>query len=185
MWWQWEPNVMVVPVFKWYSYNLSTNFPAPGPGATDNTLKGWQIGAAGNWTVGSNDLFVLGLTFAQNKIEQEVDLFGAGFAVGNITETFTPQVFAALETHVNSWLTLRFGANKGAWHRTEFEDTGTPTDLIIHDSPFNMRLGAGVKVGSLQLDAILNDAFPHNGLNFISGNVTSPMFPKVTATYAF
>ena len=81
--------------------------------------------------------------------------------------------------------TMRFGANKGVWHRTEFEDKGTPTDLIIHDSPFNMQLGAGVKVGSLQLDAIMNDAFPHNGLNFISGNVTSPLFPKVTATYAF
>ncbi|TMQ71208.1 MAG: hypothetical protein E6K80_06255 [Candidatus Eisenbacteria bacterium] len=103
-WWQWQPNVMIVPVFKWYSYDLSTT---TGPTAADNSLKGWQVGLAGNWTVGSNDLFVLGATFAQNKIEQEVDLFGAGFAVGNITETFTPQVFAALETHVNSWLTLR------------------------------------------------------------------------------
>jgi len=181
-WWQWQPNVMVVPVFKWYSYDLSTT---AGATSADNSLKGWQVGAAGNWTIGSNDLFVLGLTFAQNKIEQEADLFGAGFDSGTITETFTPQVFAALETHVNSWLSLRFGANKGAWHRTEFEDNDTPSDLIIHDSPFNMTLGAGVKVGSLQLDAVMNDAFPHNGLNFISGNTTSPLFPKVTATYAF
>ncbi len=181
-WWQWQPNVMVVPVFKWYSYDLSTN-----TGAThaDNSLKGWQIGMAGNWTIGSNDLFVLGSTFAQNKIQQEVDLFGAGFANGKITETFTPQVFAALETHVNSWLTLRFGANKGAWHRTDFDDRSRPGDLIIHDSPFNMTLGAGMKVGSLQLDAIMNNAFPHNGLNFISGNTTSPLFPKVTATYSY
>lgn len=181
-WWQWQPNVMVVPVFKWYSYDLSTN---TGTTSFDNSLKGWQVGLAGNWTIGSNDLFVLGTTFAQNKIEQEVDLFGAGFANGAITETFTPQVFAALETHVNSWLSLRFGANKGAWHRTEFEDDDTPSSLIIHDSPFSMSLGAGVKLGSLQLDAIMNDAFPHNGLNFISGNTTSPLFPKVTATYAF
>jgi len=69
MWWQWQPNVMVVPVLKYYQYDLSTNLPAPGPGSTNNTLKGWQAGLAGNWTVGSNDLFVLGMTFAQNTLE--------------------------------------------------------------------------------------------------------------------
>src|SRR5688572_661487 len=53
-WWQLQPNVMVVPVFKWYSYDLST---AAGTVTADNSLKGWQLGAAGNWTIGSNDLF--------------------------------------------------------------------------------------------------------------------------------
>ena len=181
-WWQWQPNVMVVPVFKWYSYDLST---LAGTVTADNSLKGWQIGMAGNWTVGSNDLFVLGATFASNKIEQEADIFGFGFANGTITETFSPQVFAALETHVNSWLTLRFGGNKGAWHRVEFEDNSTPGNIILHDSPFSMSLGAGVKVGGLQLDGILNDSFAHNGLYFVSGNASSPMFSKISATYSF
>ena len=183
-WWQWQPNVMVVPVFKWYSYNLSTAIGNPATVA-DNTLKGWQVGVAGNWTVGSNDLFILGTTFAQNRIEQEADIFGFGFDNGDITENFSPQAFAALETHVNNWLTLRFGGNKGAWHNIEVDDKSTPGNFTIHNSPFSMSLGAGVKVGSLQLDAIMNDAFPHNGLNFISGNTTSPLFPKVTATYSF
>jgi len=181
-WWQWQPNVMVVPVFKWYSYDLSTS---AGTVATDNSLKGWQIGLAGNWTVGSNDLFVIGTTFASNKVEQEADIFGFGFANGSITETFSPQVFAALETHVNSWLTLRFGGNKGAWHRIELEDNSTPGNVILHDSPFAMSLGAGVKVGGLQLDGVLNDSFAHNGLYFVSGNATSPMFSKISATYSF
>lgn len=184
-WWQWQPNVMVVPVFKWYSYDLSTSIGSPTPTTADNSLKGWQIGAAGNWTVGSNDLFVMGLTFASNKFDQESDVFGTGFDNGEITESFSPQVFAALETHVNSWLTLRFGANKGAWHRLEFDDNDTPSNFTLRDSPFSMSLGAGVKVGTLQLDAILNDTFPHNGVYFVSGNETSPMFPKVTATYSF
>jgi len=181
-WWQWQPNVMVVPVFKWYSYDLST---LAGTTTANNSQKGWQLGMAGNWTIGSNDLFVLGATFASNKVEHEADIFGFGFANGEITETFSPQVFAALETHVNSWLTLRFGGNKGAWHRTEVIDRSTPGTLTLHDSPFSMSLGAGVKLGGLQLDAVLNDSFPHNGLYFVSGNATSPMFSKVTATYAF
>jgi spore coat protein U-like protein len=183
-WWQWQPNVMVVPVFKWYSYDLATSTGSPAVVA-DNSLKGWQLGIAGNWTVGSNDLFILGTTFAQNKVEQEADIFGAGFANGTITETFSPQTFAALETHVNNWLSLRFGANKGAWHTIKVEDKSTPGSYTIHNSPFSMSLGAGVKLGSLQLDAIMNDAFPQNGLNFISGQTTSPLFPKVTATYSF
>ena len=188
-WWQWQPNVMVVPVFKWYSYDLSTSV---GTATADNSLKGWQLGAAGNWTIGSNDLFVMGVTFASNKVEQEEAVLGVptvvGFVTptsGEITETFSPQVFAALETHVNSWLTLRFGASKGAFHRVEIDDTAAPGNAVFRDSPFSMSLGAGVKVGSLQLDAIMNDAFPHNGLNFISGNTTSPLFPKVSATYSF
>ena len=185
MWWQWQPNVMVVPVFKYYSYDLSTNLPAPGPGSTKNTLKGWQAGVAGNWTVGSNDLFVLGMTFAQNKLEQEADVFGLGFANGDVTETFTPQLFAALETHVNNWLTLRFGGNKGSFYSLEVNDNSTPGSFTIHSAPFNMTIGAGVKLGTLQLDAIMNNSFPHNGLYFLSGNPTSPVFSKVTATYPF
>jgi hypothetical protein len=183
--WQWEPNVMVVPVFKWYSYDLSTrdNIAAT---TLDNTLSGWQLGAAGNWSVGANDLFVLGLTFAQNKVEQEGPVFATTVIPGlatEITETFSPQLFAALETHVNSWLTLRFGANKGAYHKIKEENTAD--NAQVTDSPFTMRLGTGVKVGTLQLDAILNDVWPHAGPWFLSGATAGAMFPKVTATYSF
>lgn len=183
--WQWQPNIMVVPVFKFYSYDLSTQVTGTAPGGTppgtplvteENTLKGWQVGAAGNWTLGSNDLFVLGATVAQNKIEVSNSSFTE-------TETYMPQLFAALETHVNSWLTLRFGANKGAWYKLEDKDNTVPSTITFKGSDFSMRLGAGVKVGNLQLDAILADDFPNNLPYFISGNTTSDMFTKVTATY--
>jgi hypothetical protein len=175
--WQWQPNIMVVPVFKWYSYDLSTTDVGGVYGLTEqNTLKGWQLGAAGNWALGSNDLFVLGATFAQNKLE-------AANSSQQLTETYAPQVFAALESHVNSWLTLRFGANKGAWYSQEVRDQTVPATVKFKGSDFNMRLGAGVKVGNLQLDGVLADAFPNNLPYFISGNTTSDMFTKVTATY--
>jgi len=64
MFWQWQPNVLVVPVAKFWSYDLGTKTTVGGVTTTlDETESGWQIGGAGNWTVGSNDLFVLGLTF--------------------------------------------------------------------------------------------------------------------------
>lgn len=199
--WQWQPNVVVMPVFKWYSYDMSnqTTVTTAGVSTTttfDNTLKGWQVGAAGNWTLGTNDLFVLGLTFAQNKLEQEYDVFGIGGTFGlsptlEVTETLTPQVFAALETHVNNWLTLRFGATKGAYTHIEIKDMSaapSPTadeNIDLTGTTFNMMLGAGVKLGTLQLDAVLNDSFPQTLGGFFSNATDYISFPKVTATYAF
>jgi len=188
-WWQWQPNVVVVPVFKWYSYDLSTVDPVAG--TDDNSLTGWQVGAAGNWTLGSNDLFVLGVAFGGNNVDQEATVIGIPSpigtvsTVGEINETYMPLVFAALETHVNNWLTLRFGANKMAFHHAKIEDNTVPGTFEFSDSPFNMSIGAGVKVGTLQLDAVVNDDFPRNGLYLFSGAVTTSLFPKVTATYSF
>jgi opacity protein-like surface antigen len=184
--WQWQPNIMLVPVFKYYNFDLGEKFTAGTTTTTfDNSRSGWQLGAAGNWTLGSNDLFVLGLNFAQNKLKQQEDLFGLGFGdTLEIKESFTPQLFAALETHVNSWLTLRFGANKGAWEKTTIE-LSNGDKLELTSSTFNMNLGAGLKFGNLQLDAILDNAFPNNLPYFISGDTTTDMFAKVTATYPF
>ncbi len=200
LFWQWQPNIMLVPVFKWYSMDLSVK--PEGAAALEATLKGWQAGAAGNWALGSNDLFVLGLTFAQNKVEQDAGVpggpgypppfyFSSTFAgtPSEITETFTPEVFAALETHVNNWLTLRFGARNGAWHTLKAEDTDPATPSTdtekIKDSPFLMNLGTGIKVGTLQLDALLNDFFPFTGGYLFSGSTAGPAFLKISATYPF
>ena len=181
--WQWQPNIMVVPVVKYYKVDLGQQSTPTGGTATgtDEDFKGWQVGAAGNWTLGSNDLFVLGLNFAQNKHTEQVGTPGQDVEA---TQTLYPQMFGALETHVNSWLTLRFGANKGVVQKLKIvQPNGDKTERTFQS--FNMRLGAGVKVGNLQLDAILADDFPNNLPYFISGNQTSDMFTKVTATYPF
>ena len=186
----WKPNVMIVPVVKFSSFDLSEKLDAtPGGGVLtqfDNTLTGWQIGVASDWTMGTNDLVVWGLTFAQNKIDEEEDLFGLVGANQHavITESLMPQLFAALETHVNNWLTLRFGANKGAFQNLKIENkiTGETTKQAL--SSFTMNLGAGVKVGSLQFDALVAPNFFQN-LGWVGSGVAGSYFPKVTATYAF
>ena len=155
----------------------------------DNNLKGWSAGLAGNWTVGTNDLFVLGANFAQNKAEQQYDLFGfANASSGDtlkITESITPVVFAALETHVNPWLTLRFGAQKNAFSNFKVESQSRPYKATEWSSSFTMDLGAGIKIGTLQLDAIVNNNFPHTMPYLVSGSSAGPLFTKVTATYPF
>lgn len=182
MMWMYQPNWMIVPVFKWYNYDLSVSDEAASTTA-DGSLSGWQLGAASNWTVGANDLLILGVTFAQNKVDDEGGVTGFG-PDAELTETFMPQVFAALETHVNPWLTLRFGAEKGMIHRIKFEESTTPLTQELEDSPFSMSIGAGAKIGTLQLDAILSDIFPHT-LGWVGSGIPGVYFPKVTASYSF
>ncbi len=205
MMWKWQPNILVVPVAKFYSFDLSNEFVS---GATttsfDNKLSGWQIGVAGNWTLGSNDLFVLGVQVAQNKLDTENDVFGlnsgvlSGFGFTDeftATETLMPNVFMALESQVNSWLTLRMGAEKAVMHQYKVEDNSSdPADqqtLTLKDSPFRMNIGAGVKVGNLMFDAILDDLFYLNPVAQTMGSDeanfwwNSNMATKVSATYAW
>lgn len=190
-----SPNMTMVPVVKLYSFDLSTKS-TTGAGATttfDNTIRGWQLGAAGNWTIGSNDLFTLGATLAQNTLDQESNVLG-GFAGFNpklkATESMTPLVFMALETQVNPWLTLRMGASKSAFHSLKIEGTATggtqDRTLTSHNSPFEMNAGASVKVGTLTFDTVLDRLFYTNPFSQLLGNqnaAVSSVFPKVSASY--
>jgi len=195
--WQWQPNVMVMPVFKYYSFDYSSKVTVGAATNTaNNTQKGWQFGAAGNWTLNQNDLFVLGFTVARNTVDQDGNVFvynRASFdpritiAPGgykSIEESIYPQFFSALETHVNPWLTLRFGASQDAYVKTKAEPHVT-TDPKLNETftRFNMDMGAGVKVGGLQFDATLASNAYNRAGSFFSGGF--PAFPKVTATYSF
>lgn len=200
MMWKWQPDVLVVPVVKWYQMDLSERAQAGTATASwENKFKGWQAGVAGNWALNQNDLFVLGFAFAQNKLNQQEDLFNISglVPVGLVsdtleaTETIMPHVFAGLETHVNSWLTLRFGATKGMFTTYKIKSEGSQDQTVTaKGSPFSFNLGSGVKLGNLQLDAILDTAFPFNPFAQLVGgdqsfSATSSPFTKVTATYAF
>jgi hypothetical protein len=48
-----------------------------------------------------------------------------------------------------------------------------------------MAIGAGVKLGTLQLDAVLNDSFPQTLGGFFSNTSEYVAFNRVTATYSF
>jgi hypothetical protein len=189
MMWQWQPNVLVVPVVRLYSFDMSEKTtPADGEAVKDDAkLSGWQAGVAGNWTLNQNDLFVAGVTFASNKFKSDTDYY-------EFTESLMPTLFASLETKVNSWLTLRVGGRKGVFYSTKSEDTDPdltdPQETKESWSPFQFFTGAGVKLGTLQFDATLAQDFFHNPATYITGspngmNYYSALFPKVTATYSF
>ena len=185
-------NLTVIPAVKYwsqdYSYTdneTSTNY--------DQKLSGWQAGLAGNWTVGSDDLLVFGANFAQNKGD-----FGDG---DENTQTFMPNVFMALETHLNPWLTFRAGAQNAMFYSYSQKFTGGEDKWKEHYFSFN--LGTTVKLGNLVFDATLDPAFLQNPFAQLMGGTNSffyggyygkvreaggPngfVFPTVSATYTW
>jgi hypothetical protein len=170
-------NLMLMPVVKLYSIDLSTATVPAGVKAEDKR-NGWQAGLAGNWSIGSDDLFVLGAQLANNTEKTP------GAATTKVSETYYPNVFMGLETHVNSWLTLRFGAqNAMMYSRKADAVAASVTDKEMH---FSYNMGAGVKAGSLQFDATLAPNFWNNPVTNTFNNAFGPTaFPNVTATYSF
>lgn len=173
-------NLVVIPVAKVYSFDLSAVDNGSPAVKTDQKLTGWQFGVSGDWSIGSDDLFILGAQIVGNHSEKTI---GAGVKT-DIKETYYPNVFMGLETHVNSWLTLRFGAQNAVMYSLKNEPV-TQTQKM-HSFSYNM--GAGVKLGSLAFDATLNQAFWNNPVSATfnnglgAGNVP---FPRVSATYSF
>lgn len=170
------PSLLIMPVAKLYAFDVSfLDNTAPTPVATELKLSGWQLGLAGNWTIGTDDLFVLGAQFVGNTAKNTP---GGGPTV-ETTESYYPNVFMALETHVFSWLTFRFGAQNALMYSIKQD----PVQLKAHSFTYNM--GTGVKLGSLQLDATLESGFWNNPIANSWNNPGGSPFGRVSATYSF
>lgn len=175
-------NLVWMPLLKAYSFDLSSLDASTPAVRTDQKFSGWEAGIAGNWSIASDDLLVVGLQFVGNKFEQTI---GTGPKT-ELNETFYPNAFMALEAHVNSWLTLRFGAQNSVLYSVK-QEAGTPVvtqTIKVHTFTFDM--GAGVKVGSLMLDATLTPNFWNNPVSAVWNNgLGGAPFPRVSATYSF
>ncbi len=175
-------NLMWMPVAKVYSFDLSALDASTPAVRTEAKITGWEVGIAGNWSIASDDLLVVGVNVAGNRIEQTI---GTG-PTSELRETYYPNAFMALEAHVNSWLTLRFGAQNAVLYSIK-QETGSPVVTIkqkLHAFVYDM--GAGVKVGSLMLDATLTPNFWNNPVSAVWNNgLGGNPFPRVSATYSF
>ena len=180
-------NATLIPVLKYASFDQ-----ARVSGTTDVTDKytQFQAGLAGNWTVGTGDLLVFGAQFAHNKMELTS-------TEGN--ENYAPNVFLALETQLNPWLTFRAGAQNVMFYSYKQESGASQIESKGHEFTFN--IGTSVKLGSLMLDATLDPAFLQNPFAQLMGGSSAyywngysdratgfpsaVAFPKVTATYSW
>lgn len=174
-------SLTVVPNVKLYQFDLASA--DAGGAVTDALVSGWQAGVAGNWTIGSDDLFVLGAQFVNNRSEQT----NPGNPQQVVVEKYYPNAFMALETRVNPWLQLRFGAQEAVYYVVDSElgsPTPVPTTRVEH--VFSFSTGAAVKAGALMFDATLTPQFFNNpvGAMFNNGLGSTP-FARVSASYGF
>lgn len=184
-------DVHVMPVVNYYRIDMSTKFTdgldPTNNAAFDNKVTGLNAGICGQWNVRESDWVYLGAAF-QNV---DIDFVDAGVprdpgddGHAEFEYTTIPNVFAALESNVWSWLTLRVGASKPFFSKLKLTDfTVTPNDVTeIKDSPLQYSVGAGFHLGRIDLDALLNQDWPFTGGWLASGRAETP-FSRLSATY--
>lgn len=186
-------NLTIIPAVKLWKLDQSTT---DGTTAVKDELSGWQVGGAGNWAVGHDDLFIFGAQFIGNTQKGDTEEF---------SETLTPLIFMGLETHLNSWLTFRAGAQQTAFASYKDKDT-TPGGVTTTEkvSDFTWSMGTTVKLGNVQFDAVLDPSFLNNpfaqltgGTNAVfengsffngsraTGTTQGTVFPQVSLTYTW
>jgi hypothetical protein len=181
-------NFHLVPVINYYTYDLSTK--ATGEPTLSNKIDGLNLGLAGQWKLRESDWLTAGLSF-QNVSAKFDD--PAGGPRAEMTYTTMPNIFAALESNLWSWFTLRLGASKPWYSKLKFNAAAAaemgpvgpyPLDgeTEFKDSPFQYSMGAGFHLGRVDLDAVVNQDFPFSGSYFGSGNSEIP-FTQLSATY--
>jgi hypothetical protein len=175
-------SLMWMPVVRLYSFDLSELDASTPAVRTERKLSGWEAGMAGNWTIASDDLLVIGVQLVGNKFEQTV---GTGPKLEQ-KETYYPNAFMALEAHVNSWLTVRFGAQNAVLYSIKVESGSPVVTQTVKFHAFTYDMGAGVKVGSMVFDATVTPNFWNNPVGAVWNNGLGPVpFPRVSATYSF
>jgi hypothetical protein len=185
-------NLVLIPSVKYFRIDQSD---IDSEGDPQKAMwSGLQAGIAGNWTVGTGDLLVFGAQFVRNNVDYGNDEFE--------TERFMPNVFMALETHLNPWLAFRAGATEAYMHT--WDNKFSDVERHWKDHYFGFNIGASVKLGSLMLDATLDPAFLQNPFAQLMGGTSAfyygggapvaarpeapgygVVFPQVSATYTW
>jgi len=114
------------------------------------------------------------------------------YAESNDLETWSefemPYFLMGMDLNVKSWLNFRLGINKALesmkWMYDDDDYTGEDTEKWT-EAPFDYTLGAGIMLGDLQFDCMVNTEFLNNGPYWVSGSDTYYMFPQISIKYNF
>jgi hypothetical protein len=180
MHWEASDDMHWMPVANFYRLDLSQTFTDnTGLNNTsfDNTVTGFNVGACAQWKLRESDWFYLGAAFEDVNMKLEsVD--------AKLNYMNAPNVFAALESNLWSWLTFRLGASKPIYSRLKVTDnvSTTPTEGSLKDSPLQYSVGLGFHVSKIDVDALLNQDWPFTGGWLASGSREVP-FSRLSATY--
>jgi len=187
--WEKEGDFHLMPVVNFYRLDLGTKYSStaglPVADTTyDNTVTGLNAGLVGNWKLRDSDWFWLGAAYEYSKIDFE-DTARDPQASGALEASYTnmPNIFAALESSLWPWFTVRLGAGRPLFSELKANDKTTPKiETKVKDSPLQYTVGVGFHFAKLDVDAVVNQDFGFTGGWFASGNSETP-FSKLSATY--
>jgi hypothetical protein len=164
---------------------------APTDRKVDEKYKNFGAGLSHNMRVNDNNLLIFGVAGMESKHTYERQDNNDAVANADIrTEedkvTLAPLFFGSLETDATHWLKVRIGASRSLSNthvdETDFSAASVSGKLRVAD--FNFSLGTGIKWNNLDIDMVLNNAFPLSGGWILSGDPETP-FTRASATYHF
>jgi len=181
----WYPAIWYVNDDLGYTVNGLT----PTPVEVSETYKDFGVGLSHNMRVNDNNLLIFGVSGSESKHNFErTDTNGAGAEIHTEEDklTLAPLFFGSLETDATHWLKIRIGASRALSNSHDEETTFTPTTetVKLKVADFNFSLGTGIKFNNLDIDMVLNNAFPLSGGWILSGDPATP-FTRASATYHF
>jgi hypothetical protein len=186
---KWNDQVTLIPAISFGTGSIGNKWSDSYPYGEKDSRTMFNFGLGCNYK--PNEKFelisALGLYYDREK-------YNYTYYYGTIddNETYSefemPYFLMGMDLNVKSWLNFRLGINKELESLKGTYDSGELTGDDIWkwtSAPFEYTLGAGIMLGDLQFDCMVNTDFLNNGPYWISGAETYTMFPQISIKYNF
>lgn len=121
------------------------------------------------------------LTSIGMRAEKETTTDSAGTDVSDDKTNTTPYIKFGADIQVKPWLNFRVGAQKNVLQTQE----DAVTNEKWTNSDMSYEVGAGIMLGDVQFDAMVNNSFLNAGPYLLSGTSAGPMFWWLSFKYDF
>lgn len=171
----------LIPFFSYSKLDLSSKqSPAPiSQVEIERITKTTRAGIGANMLPFEENRIIIGVIYNSTVYEKSCVAYDT-----TITNNSIPEIVSGIESELKSWLIVRAGIKKSLLINKVESSNGIKSIITEKYAPFKLNLGLGIRFGSLELDAVINEDLPFTYGYFISGE-ENPIFTKVSATYLF
>ena len=177
-WYDVNTHYALIPNFRFLSLKDAWKATNTGDGYTYTDIK---LGVGNNWTPVENMLAIFELGIDLRSLKDEDKTVTPSVTIKDNGNYF-PYWRVGFESVVFPWLTGRLGAERGWIAETSDEKPAEPEFSYSETYTY---LGATAHWNRLIFDLLVAPDFIHDGPNFISGGVNSPLFSRVSLKYDF
>ena len=182
---KWNDDVALIPAGSFFSGSIGVKESDSYSKEKDSRTI-FNLGLGCNYQPNDNFELITALGVIYNKMNYD-------YSAGEYIETFSsfdmPYFLMGMDLNVKKWLNFRLGINKWlrSWKYVYDIDAVSGEELgKWSEAPLVYTLGAGIYVGGLEFDCVLNNDFLNEGPYFISGDdVSGDLFPQVSIKYNF